>query len=257
MNRNAGVLLLFAVLLLPVGCARKTDGSGGKNEPAPAGSGSVAAVSGEGAKVVPGKEPETLSADEGTVKPAEIKKPERSLTLKAADTDLTASGEPVRVTQIGTGNSDFLSNKTVVIIPEDMAIGPLQDRFGENAETLNAPVKTIASFFDAYRAGGGWQSYLDPDLRLVLERSIQDYSKKSPSIIAGYRMGKMDLEENTCSCNIRLFSAAGRTEGELYLEKKDDTWYISDIQADLAALQKPYEQDDVFEPNIYRWLAVP
>lgn len=255
MRINAGVLLLYACLVLFAGCEKKTGTAAVKNEPAPEISGSAAPDTGDGAAAAP--------AAAGTEKPAEIQKPPRSLTLKPAISEPGTAGQPGRgaepavLTEKGAGSSDFLSKKNMAVLPEDMAIGPLQDRFGETGDNTGMPIQTVVSFFNAYKSGSGWQQYLHPDLRLVLERSIQDYSQKTATAVISYRLGKMNLQGTTCSSTIRLFSAAGRTEGELYLEKKDDTWYIIDIQADLAALQNPYQKDDVFEPNVYRWLAVP
>ena len=70
------------------------------------------------------------------------------------------------------------------------------------------------------------------------------------------RIGRVSVEAETGRTNIRLFSNTGTAEGEVFLEKQGETWYIADMHIDLYHLSREYAPEGKFEPSTYRWLEL-
>ena len=237
-------------LILISGCTRKNETSSG--ESASAAPETVLTPAGTSAEPVSaGGKPETI-------------KPERTLSLNVENTlreggrKITAEGQVSVPAEAGfVDKATFLARISAEVMPEDMEIGPLQNQAEGENPLFPQLVRRVNDFFNAYTADKGWKSMLLPEIRIMLETALGGFNAKPGTSIVSYRLGTMTVRDDVCICNVRLFSTTGRAGGELYLEKSDETWYISDIQVDIAELQKPYTGKGKFEPSLYRWLEIP
>jgi hypothetical protein len=138
-------------------------------------------------------------------------------------------------------------------LPEDFKIGPLsgaKDLSGDEAGAGAA-----ASTFLAGLAEGT----MNPELITSTASAFADSLKRGlalGSIPSSFRMGKpKKLPNGEIAFNVRLFKGSGSAEGEIYLEKGERKWLVSDFQINLSGLReernKPSEK---FFPNSYRWL---
>jgi len=92
--------------------------------------------------------------------------------------------------------------------------------------------------------------------REELARSLA-YSLSSGDAPLAYRLGAVQSaagQPERVWLNVRLFGAAGRAEGELYLKREPDGWRLLDFQVRLAALNEAYSRaEEKFYPSIYKW----
>ena len=142
----------------------------------------------------------------------------------------------------------------ITVIPEDFQIGPLQQKYPIDENERNI-LSIINSFFLSLSKKIIEEKYIHPDWRSVIVHSLQYHIDKG-NLPVSIRTGKIYLSGNTgARANIRLYGNPGISEGEVYLERKDGKWYISDIQIDFTILSLIYNKDyDVFEPAVFRWL---
>ncbi len=148
----------------------------------------------------------------------------------------------------------FFYNDQPHIIPADFSLGPLQDRFSAAAEDRMI-YSRFSLFFKGLSSTGIDPSFLLPAVRTELERLIASTLPKDHRP-ESYRMGNITTAaSNKARFNIRIESGIGRSEGEIYMEKLEDQWYISGIHLDLSVLSKPYEKEDAqWQPGEYNWL---
>jgi hypothetical protein len=148
----------------------------------------------------------------------------------------------------------FFYNDQPHLIPHDFSLGPLQDRFSLSSQE-RAIYKRFALFFAGLTSAVIDPSFLLPAERTELARLISaTLPDQHPP--QSYRMGKIAVrEENKVRFNIRVESGIGRSEGEIYMEKLEDQWYISGIHVDLSVLSVQYEKEgSQWQPGEYKWL---
>jgi hypothetical protein len=140
------------------------------------------------------------------------------------------------------------------LMPEDFRIGPLQDTITGDVDARRAAA-IVAGFLRELANGQVATDLVEESQSTGLQRSL------APLLADGNRprfarIGRVRVDQETARANVRLF-AAGRVEGEVYLDRTTAGWRIADFQVDLAALSLPYAPaaEDFF-PASYRWLLV-
>ena len=73
---------------------------------------------------------------------------------------------------------------------------------------------------------------------------------------SSFRIGRpKKLQNGEIAFNVRLFKGSGSAEGEIYLEKGERRWLVSDFQVSLSELGvERKKENEKFFPNSYRWL---
>jgi hypothetical protein len=138
-------------------------------------------------------------------------------------------------------------------LPEDFKIGPLAGAKDLSGDEAGAG--TAASTFLAGLAKGTMDTELITSSASAFADSLK-HGIALGSIPSCYRMGKpKKLPDGEIAFNVRLFKGSGSAEGEIYLEKGERQWLVSDFQIALSGLgdeqSRPKEK---FFPNSYRWL---
>ncbi len=93
---------------------------------------------------------------------------------------------------------------------------------------------------------------MDGQNRTLLVESLRYYLKKE-ILPVEYRLGLVQINEDGSShVPVRLLSNRGVSEGDIYLEKREKTWLITDIQVDLQRLGQEYVRgNEDFVPASY------
>jgi len=136
-------------------------------------------------------------------------------------------------------------------VPDDFKIGPLEDYYSKNAER-RAILSQVDLFCLALTKNELKDNLLDAQNRSLLVESLRHYLKRE--IVPGdYRIGLIQINEDGSShVPVRLFSNRGVSEGDIYLEKREKTWLITDIQVDLQRLEQEYVRGkEEFVPASY------
>ncbi len=141
----------------------------------------------------------------------------------------------------------------VFFVPEDFRIGPLQayDASGEIGRIL----QLARDFFGQLAKGVIEERLIHPDWLDVLKQNLGFHVERGRVPIR-VRIGRVEIADEA-KANIRMYSEKGRAEGEIFFDTLDGSWYISDIQADFADLDREYqEEEQMFEPESYRLLEI-
>ena len=154
-----------------------------------------------------------------------------------------------------TGNNyPFLTEKTPVLLPIDYKIGPLQELIGNDKEQQSI-VTVLNSFFTGIIKGKIEKALLLQENSFSLQGYLDYNLKKKSNIPVKFRLGKIAIKKDSAQVNIRLFSAKGVTEGEVFVQKKENSWYISDLQVNLDLLSTDYGGlQEKFMPAGYYWM---
>jgi hypothetical protein len=139
-------------------------------------------------------------------------------------------------------------------LPEDFKIGPLGDDQTDNADEKGATT-TADAFLAALVAGKVDRALLAADT----EKTVLDtltYGLKQGHTPDSFRVGVPKVQEDGgIAANVRLFSADGSAEGEVYLVRFGKKWLVSDLQLSLAQLAEKHEKSkEKYFPSAYRWL---
>lgn len=184
---------------------------------------------------------------------------ERTLTLKPAGQQAEEEEKPnveeerVRKPLPVSSREEMLSLKSgQPIAPYDFEIGKLQQRWSENREE-NSIYELLRGFFSAFQKGTLDTTYVHPQWKDHVTRMLR-YPLENNLLPNEVRIGILSIEGSNAHANIRLLSRTGTTEGEIYLEYSEQSWYVTDLQIDFLQLKEPYSRDEQFEPDIYRWL---
>jgi hypothetical protein len=252
----------------PPEAARSPEGAapaGGKPPPASSGvsasaqrAGSPGRVAGPDAEVAPSGElspgVETPPPGNG-VSSAEIG-PSREILLRRQDNPSTApAASTTPATPLETEEQALLALPAAAVLPEDFRIGGLADLL-QSDNPARGIAAVARSFLDALVRGDVDSDLIEPGRREDLSRSLAYYLSTGDRPDA-FRLGAVETAEgdpDEAWLNVRLFGSPGRTEGELYLRRTSQRWYVLDLQAELAGLQQPYTRaEDRFYPSVYAW----
>jgi hypothetical protein len=139
-------------------------------------------------------------------------------------------------------------------LPEDFKIGPLGDDQTENADE-NGATTTAQAFFTALVAGKVDRALLAADSEKTVFDTLT-YGLKQGYTPSSFRVGAPKVQEDGgIAANVRLFSADGSAEGEVYMARSGKKWLVSDLQLSLAQLAVKHEKSkEKYFPSAYRWL---
>jgi len=138
------------------------------------------------------------------------------------------------------------------MLPEDIEIGPLQDLIEPAAEALGA-VSAIRSAFASLSEGRVPAELFESTSRALLASSLE-YYVAAGMVPERIRVGRITSSENgQMRAAVRLFSAHGRSLGDVYLSREQGAWRIADLQLDLRSLEREYRRDEEkYFPSQYR-----
>jgi hypothetical protein len=149
--------------------------------------------------------------------------------------------------------------------PEDFKIGLLGEQVGSTAASAteanadqadqSAALATAISFLTALSKGKTDASLLAPES----QKSVSDFiafAAEQKQTATSFRIGRpRSRENNTITMAVRLFSAIGSAEGEIYLTRESKEWLVSDLQVNFAQLaEKKPELKERFFPSSYHWM---
>jgi hypothetical protein len=139
-------------------------------------------------------------------------------------------------------------------LPEDFKIGPLGDNRTEDQDE-NGAVSAAEAFLTGLVAGKPDGALLAADS----EKTVLDtltYGLKQGYTPSSFRLGTPKVQDDgEIAANVRLFSADGSAEGEIYMARAGKKWLVSDLQLSLAQLAVKREKSkEKYFPSAYRWL---
>lgn len=138
------------------------------------------------------------------------------------------------------------------VLPEDFKIGSLQDTVV--SEGRDAAVLAILTVFaEKLLKREIHADSFDEEKKMLLRNSLQYYveNRMMPDDIR-FGVIRYDAAGNGYLA-VRLLTGKGRSTGEIFVGRRDERWYITDLQLDLQALVREYEPEgDRFVPSRYR-----
>ena len=138
------------------------------------------------------------------------------------------------------------------IYPRDFKIGKLEPEL-ELSKTDRSILFTTKKFITGLQKGTIDKKTINPDDYDSLKKLSLYYFNKSYKF-KSYRLSTINRTgENTVTVNCRLFGSPGTAEGQLYLKRTENGWFITDVQIDIKQITKTREKE-VFVPNSYSWI---
>lgn len=108
-------------------------------------------------------------------------------------------------------------------------------------------LRVIDDFFGALSKGTVDAALLSPEWKDDLVRLLS-YPRNRGELPSSVRIGRLRVEQGKAHAAMRMQRGEGWAAGEVYLERVDGTWYISDIQADFSQLETPFVREQPFDP---------
>jgi hypothetical protein len=135
--------------------------------------------------------------------------------------------------------------------PVDFKIGSLNDYYAETKDESGI-LKLLVGFFDSLKKGEIKKELIGEMEYLKIFRIISpSLESNQPS---GYRIGTINLAEKDESyAHVRLFNKEGSTDGIVYCSKRENIWYITDVQIDLSVYIKE-NPGEKFMPSANNWI---
>ncbi|HUX22964.1 MAG TPA: hypothetical protein VMW69_17140 [Spirochaetia bacterium] len=235
MVRSVSVILLaLAVLIFAVGCSRKQSASRPRSVSAAGASAGVTGNSPVSSK------PGTASSQAGLIHLNPVTPGERGSA--GVPKEPRASGT---VSLSGTDRLLAMQGGSAVF-PSDFEIGELQPEAAAGT-SQGEILRVIDSFFAGLAKGTLNDALLSPKWKDDLIRQLS-YPEKRGELPTSVRVGSLRVEQGTAQAAIRMEKGDGRAVGEIYLERVNERWYISDIQADFGQLEVPFTRAQPFDP---------
>jgi hypothetical protein len=175
---------------------------------------------------------EVLSPDEPPAQESE-----KAFELQRAEEPVKKTGDPIIVQashpMIPFGIGDR-------IMPDDFEIGSLQDTIAPDGRDA-AVLEILVDFAEKLLKHEIHADSFDEDKKMLLRNSLQYYVEKNmmPDDIR-FGMIRYDTPGNGY-LSVRLLTKNGRSTGEIFIGRRDDRWFITDLQLDLRTLAKEYE----------------
>ncbi|HUX13828.1 MAG TPA: hypothetical protein VMW87_12430 [Spirochaetia bacterium] len=139
------------------------------------------------------------------------------------------------------------------LVPADSRIGLLQDRWVNDDETRRM-YNLVDGFFGELAKGRVAESVILPVDAIFLSRRLGNDLKAGYTPLS-WRIGRIDRPDTGFAhMRIVIDGDPGSTIGDVFLEKSEDRWYISGVQADLAALATPPPVGKAIEPETPTWM---
>lgn len=148
-------------------------------------------------------------------------------------------------------NQDFLPHsKAQSVYPEDYLIGSLYNPAESSLENKSIAQRTM-DFLNQLKKYELSENALK-SASIVKIRSLLSSILDKQIELLSYRIGSITTNDTASRVNIRLWSKLATVEGELYLSKAENNWYIEDIQVDIMDLAfKKEKKDEAFMPSSY------
>ena len=177
----------------------------------------------------------------------------KTITLKEGGKNTGKSNTKVPKTITGAGTTSLMqSAKGDFVYPIDFRIGSLEGflESGKNSKIA----RKIESFFSDFKKGKVEEDLIYSEIRSELTDTLK-YHISQKHLPVSFRIGVINIDDGKATANIRLFSKIGSSEGEIYLEKKNNDWYITGLQLDLNQLSvESNEKKEKFSPSPYNWM---
>ena len=140
--------------------------------------------------------------------------------------------------------------------PEDFEIGALQSHSDDR--DVQIVLSRIRSFQAALGTGAIPLEDIHPIWKEQAQRSLGFHLDRG-HIPLDVRIGVVDIYmRDRARANVRLIGDPGVAFGEIYLDRSEDTWLVSDLQADMADLADVLvEREGLYEPSVYRMSNLP
>ncbi len=139
------------------------------------------------------------------------------------------------------------------LVPADSRIGPLQDRWVNDAETRGL-YDLVVGFFRQLAEGRVDDDLILPDNAVFLSRRLGN-DLKAGYIPLSWRIGRIGRPDaNSANVRIVITGDPGNAVGDIFLEKSANRWYISGVQADFSALASPPPVGTAIEPETPTWM---
>ncbi len=135
------------------------------------------------------------------------------------------------------------------INPDDFEIGSLYS--GETDFEIIAEM--INEFFNELKNRKVKKELIDNNERFYLEKVFDDFVKNN-HIPEKIRIGSPVVDGEIITVNLRLLKNSGKTEGEITIIKKMNSYYIKGFTGDLSLMDTDdKEAKGKFEPEIYKF----
>jgi hypothetical protein len=143
-----------------------------------------------------------------------------------------------------------------VYSPEDFEIGALQGFSGDR--NVQLVLRRIRLFREGLQNGKVPLDDVHPDWLPSAQRSLEFHLDRG-NIPLDIRVGIVDIYiSGKARANVRLIGNPGVAFGEIYLEKLQDKWLVTDFQIDLADLGENSDvRGELYEPSVYRMMNLP
>lgn len=140
------------------------------------------------------------------------------------------------------------------IQPEDFSIGSLYNE-GDSSWDAVLIGGILSDFLNSLKQNKIKTSLLYEGEESELYRLLT-YHLENKNIPRKYRIGEITIEDmDKGFAIVRIFGKKGRTDGEIYVRKKQNKWHISDMQINFYELEIPAEKSgEKFMPATYHWI---
>ena len=249
MNKKQSFILLFSIfisLFILIGCAPKKK----EDQTIPEKNEVVKNKQEEIKPLDKNKEKEKILSQANSDAALELEE-EKTFTLKEVD-------EPVIKSSYTIGSQKYLTLLPQIpgnlILPEDFHIGRLHDK-GDSSENASMIEKTISDFFNSMKMKKISENLLSGGKESEFMR-ILTFHIDNNNVPQEFRIGTITIDNiDTASAIVRIFGKTGVTNGEIYLTKSENKWFISDMQVNFYDLETPGEDNKKkFMPTTYDWI---
>lgn len=168
--------------------------------------------------------------------------------------DHSAGGPSTDRQPAAVGSSGLLAYRpSRRLLPEDAMIGPLADELNAAAGERAALI-AVERLLAAVRSGGDLSDApLSAAARVHMAESIGHHLRRGVTLTS-FRLGMVERTGDTAFLRARLSGPLGSVPAELYLIQETDQWFVDDLQADWAALQRSQPAPDpITLPRPHGW----
>jgi hypothetical protein len=160
-----------------------------------------------------------------------------------AEVSPAADDRPVDDQPAAIESSDFLAYRPARrLLPDDAMIGPLADDLDATASE-RAAVRTVDRLLGAVRSGDLHDLPLSATGQVHVAATVEYHLRRGVTL-AGFRLGRVERTGDTAFLRARLSGPLGSIPAEVYLVLESDRWFVDDLQADWAALQRTQPAPD-------------
>ena len=140
------------------------------------------------------------------------------------------------------------------VLPEDFKIGPLGDALAAD-KSQDQAMEAAGLFLTSLVGGKVNKDLVAEDARDSMAGTL-GFGLSNGAAPTSWRLGRPRTRpDGEVTAAVRLFSADGSSEGEIYVAQSGSRWLVTDLQISLAQLSvKTDKPKEKFFPLDYRWL---